>query len=457
MLIVTPLSGSGIVPSREPATLQVPAPPRTPRQPRRGAKQASGGRAALCLHGRAGDKKIARSLIHHFATPLDADIFALVNCESYFHWTGPFAQNSTDDDCSKPPPQYLTNELNKTGRLVRIVHWADDNVTMARMARDIKRGSWSAFRAFAMRAYLDQNNHNTCEDIIYAHERIHGFQYSILAHSRLDLMLFGGPPPATVRPGEPWRTRAEREPQIPHVFKPDGDDHNGVIDIMTVANRKGFQTCAGVRDLITAGGRPFNQVQQMYDAPGLVFPEQFTASQLHAANATLVRGKWAQCRVDSSGACRYPGEAARMLFEHPDLAVQSPMPVCAEVATHYALLKKEETCCAGSIGNYQTSPDRERILVRWPDMSYPEYLFDLFTRPFTFFGSIFSPGHRCDHSNGWKGSFACNSSFEDAHCCTISSACEDLLSGRTASALETRRAFLSRDKEARHGSVSDVA
>lgn len=401
----------------------------------------SSARVALCLHGRAGDQKIAQSLIEHFAAPLNADIFGLVNCETYFHWTGPFAQNSTEDDCSKPAPAYLSTALNATGRLVRIVHWADSNATLERMNREIKQGSWSAFRAFASRAYLDQNNHNTCDDLIREYEREHGFRYSILAHSRLDLKLFG-PPPATVRPGGSWWKAAENEPDTPHVFKPDGDDHNGVIDVMSIANRKGFEVLVGVRDLISAGGKPFNQVLHKYDAPGLVFPEQFTASQLHIRNASLLRGKWAQCRVDEHGACRYPGEAARMLFEFPDLAISNPSSVCSEVATHHAILRKQGACCKESVGKY--GPDEGNRVVRLSDMLNPDDVLDFFTHPFGFLTSVFSPNGRCDHANGWKGSFACNSSFSDENCCAISSACADLVSGRPQEALDTRRDFLAR-------------
>jgi len=120
-----------------------------------------------------------------------------------------------------------------------------------------------------------------------------------------------------------WRGEAESAVARALIFKPTGVDNCGVLDLMAVANRAGWQALEGVRDAVTSGTPPFNVLLNDYfseelnatypDGRGSVYPEQFTAAQIHEKNVHLTRAMWGYCRVDEMGQCRYAGEVDNLL------------------------------------------------------------------------------------------------------------------------------------------------
>ena len=56
------------------------------------------------------------------------------------------------------------------------------------------------------------------------------------------------------------------------------------------------------------------------DGRGSVYPEQFTAAQIHEKNVHLTRAMWGYCRVDEMGQCRYAGEVDNLLTINEGMA-----------------------------------------------------------------------------------------------------------------------------------------
>jgi hypothetical protein len=384
-------------------------------QPASIVEGSASARAALCVHGRAGSAHGVRSLAENLATPLDADIFVLVNCES------PFEDEMQDfvvSDCTQAAPPYVRSAFNASGRLVSFVSKVDSPDEQKQMELDMapSASQWRRLGEFRSRTYMDLSNHLTCASMIHEHERSAGISYAIIAHSRLDIRYFTSLPPAIASPTGEWRVRAVREATTPHVFKPKGDDHLGVIDITSVANRCGFEVLTGVRDGITQGLRPRFASQwargtNRGQAP--VWPEQFTRSQLHAANATLTRKAWPHCREAADGSCRYPGEAARLLFEHMSVARAHPSTVCRSMAYKSVELISADCC----------DEDLERHVTGQDDTLAPPSSSERFAA--------------CTVLTGWKGWPTCGRDFGDPSCCTVASACRDLFYNRPESAAST--------------------
>jgi len=224
-------------------------------------------------------------------------------------------------------PRQLSDVLNSTGRLVSYTAHVDTSAEVAVMKSATETGSWHYAGDYAGRSYFDLSNHVACGELVRKHEQQMGIEYSIYAHSRLDVLYFQ-PLPTAIHGA--WRSEAEAAGARPLVFKPVGVDNCGVLDLMAVANRAGWQALEGVRDAVTLGTPPFNMLLNDYfseelnetypDGRGSVYPEQFTAAQIHEKNVNLLRAMWGYCRVDDKGQCRYAGEVDNLLMINEDMA-----------------------------------------------------------------------------------------------------------------------------------------
>ena len=291
------------------------------------------GRTALCLHGRASTiDAVTTSIVDNLAAPLNADIFAFPSTDAGTagNW------NKMASFSTFAVPTNLQTLLNRTGKLQVFEEDEDTPEEIARMKADTAVGGWHYLQSFASRAYFDLSSHTECARRIRAYEASHNVRYHTLAHSRLDVHYLERLPRNIA---DAWKEHARLAdaPTIKGVdyvedvkpsavvYKPDGVDNEGVIDLMGVANKRGWALLESVRDAVTNGATPYNVATKHYvDESDVkhhgIFPEQMTASVLHANGAKLTRGQWAYCRVDDMGACRYANEACRVMRNHPDVA-----------------------------------------------------------------------------------------------------------------------------------------
>ena len=172
-----------------------------------------------------------------------------------------------------------------------------------------------------VRSYRDLGNHLRCNEIIHRHEQQTVIRYNLLAHSRADIRFFT---PLSPEISREWSSLAEAEAHSPHIYMPSAPPHDrqGTLDIIGVANRKGWAALMGVRDSVTEGLPPYNAKCDIHMTDehaarraerfgcGGITPELFTAAQLQRVGVSLTRGAWAFCRVDSLLACRYASEVS---------------------------------------------------------------------------------------------------------------------------------------------------
>ena len=364
--------------------------------------------AAVCLHGRAANRESVQSLITHLVAPLDADVFAvLIGDESTVAEWDTTAQMSNLTDSA-----HARAMLEESGRLVAAVSSSDPPVS--RLLNDTSRGSWRSLMSATVRQrlYLDLSNRVQCAELVRTSRRV----YSTLVHARMDLHLFE---PLPVAVATRWRKTAEHERTVPHIFKPFGDDHMGVIDILAIANEAGMAAEVGVRDAITDGVVPYNtkldapRPKGHLDHPELVvFPEQLTAGQLIAKHARLHREEWAMCRIDSmSGACRYPGEVTRLLRHHMPLATANARIVCNATAAHHGALVDNQCCSARLLGGGLRGTQRSgRGGANFSGVTCQAYV----------------------SASGWKGFDMCGVDWHDSNCCALVQQCASLLLVRGA-------------------------
>ena len=407
-LLAAATSLSLAAPAAEPHALE---PPRAP---------MAGAAAALCLHGRAVNQETTERLRKYFADDLNADIFAIsVDAESSKpEWASRGQSSLSASAHDSPVAVDLRTPLNATGRLVALVPTADP--PEEQVAKDVLRGSWAVWEpTIRKRFYLDLSNRLQCAALISEHERLTGKQYTLLAHARMDLSLLA-PLPSSV--ASTWRSTAEAAPSVPHLFKPFGDDHSGVIDILAIGNPAGFAVEVSLRDAITAGLVPFNvklgkrrelerlppphDMLRPVEAGPFVYPEQMTAGHLLVALSErgLVLGRreaWPMCRLDQSGSCRYPGEVLRLLRAHPRLVEQNARIVCESTLARRGDLLANSCCEAPSDGE------------RWLRVASPQ------SEPAC---------SRYVREAGWKGAQQCAADWSDRNCCQAVSECDEVVS-----------------------------
>jgi len=360
------------------------------------------GPAVVCLHGRHANKEATLSIVNNLVEPLGADLLA-INVESEKDLGG-----GVKNEAGHAPVTELREWLNVTGRLISLVPASDP--TDEQFRKDTARGSWGVFgEAIAERVYLDLSGRLQCADMIRAHEQASGKTFKTLAHARMDFQMFGRLPDAIT---STWRQLAESEPSVPHVFKPTGEDSQGVIDFMAISNIAGNSVENGVRDAITAGLVPFNTKFNIFaslkptsgnslgslekaDGTPWIFPEQLTAGQFRAHDVHLVRMKWPMCRLGSdTGSCRYLGEVSRIMRDHAAVAQQEPQAVCG-IAAPWRDTMLARGCCAARAGSQ---------LLQGTSMV----------------SSLCPPSEL-------KGTSTCAADFDDVSCCRVASECAILL------------------------------
>lgn len=274
---------------------------------------------------------------------------------------------------------------------------------LAQHARSLAPSAWPQ-----VRIYFDLSNQKSCFRVVREHERKAAHEYGLLVHIRLDIMLFRPLSPPTVA-----RLLTIGEHPAAIVWKPWGDDHGGVIDLMGFANRAGADLIHGVIGNASAhvhSQRAFHPQPSDDPRTHSFFPERLTRAQLELYGAELRRFSWPHCRVDDRVRCRYPGEVQRLLRSFPDVA--PPSQACGGVLAH-AEERRERRLAYGCCS-------KPRLPVR------------------VLSGLVVGeqrPSRAKVCLDEWKGSSQCAWEWRDAECCEVIAACEAIAEGKAPQGL----------------------
>eukprot|EP00900_Chrysochromulina_parva_P016514 jgi/Chrpa1/24864/Chrysochromulina_OHIO_Genome00015513-RA len=215
-----------------------------------------------------------------------------------------------------------TRDLNQSHRLIggEVI---GDGTAEEQQVRDKLRGTpfHRRFGEWAVRIYFDLSNQRRCMELVARHERLVKHEYRLLVHIRLDVMLFRPLAPATAA-----RLLALPALGPPTVWKPWGDDHGGLIDLMGFANRPGADLIYGV---VGNASRHVTEYEAQHRAEeasqAFFYPERLTSAQMYSYGAHVRRFAWPHCRIDEQLHCRYPGESQRLLRAEPRAAPPSQL------------------------------------------------------------------------------------------------------------------------------------
>lgn len=304
--------------------------------------------AAVCGHGRMNVlAHTAWSLLYYLVEPLQADLFISAaldetRCPDRTMCSN-FDRAAEVPHRTRSVAMLSTRDLNQSHRLIggEVI---GDGTAEEQQVRDKLRGTpfHRRFGEWAVRIYFDLSNQRRCMELVARHERLVKHEYRLLVHIRLDVMLFRPLAPATAA-----RLLALPALGPPTVWKPWGDDHGGLIDLMGFANRPGADLIYGV---VGNASRHVTEYEAQHRAEeasqAFFYPERLTSAQMYSYGAHVRRFTWPHCRIDEQLHCRYPGESQRLLRAEPRAA--APSQLCGSVLRHLAARLERRTdagCC----------------------------------------------------------------------------------------------------------------
>ena len=269
---------------------------------------------AVCLYGRAQPASLA-SILDNFATPLTADVFASVSLSEHTLAMQRQFVNGMDRSHAQVPHESeaddLLAQLNRTGRLVRYDAHHDSDDDLSAMRAHLNGSTvWRRFGIWGFNAYLDWMNRARCLGSIAGFESHRKQRYAFVGQCRLDIFLFS-PLPVSITTSMSSLSAAPKK----WLHIPVGDDNPpGVIDILSVGTRNAAMQFGKAGHSATLDTKCLQQKFSQWDEERLaVYPESLAAAALICTSVTVTRFEWPHCRVDESGACRYPGEVSRLL------------------------------------------------------------------------------------------------------------------------------------------------
>ena len=402
--------------------------------------------AAVCGHGRMNVlAHTAGSLLYYLVEPLQADLFISAaldetRCPDRTMCSN-FDRAAEVPHRTRSVAMLSTRDLNQSHRLIggEII---GDGTAEEQQVRDKLRGTpfHRRFGEWAVRIYFDLSNQRRCMELVARHERLAKHEYRLLVHIRLDVMLFRPLAPATAA-----RLLALPALGPPTVWKPWGDDHGGLIDLMGFANRPGADLIYGV---VGNASRHVTEYEAQHRAEeasheAFFYPERLTSAQMHSYGAHVRRFAWPHCRIDEQLHCRYPGESQRLLRAEPRAA--PPSQLCGGVLRHLAARSERRTdagCCHAARLTPRMSrgmfpglarSQRARICIVPPQDSCQTPGTPPGTRaylpPCPGTGTHARLARLPSWQDEWKGSSQCALEWDDPECCDLARACEAIANG----------------------------